>query len=131
MHGGKNNAANLYISPTLIKNVGWDSPIMQEEIFGPLLPILSYETIEEVVESLKSKEKPLAFYVFSENKTEINLLKTQCHFGGACINDTISHLLNNRLPFGGVGNSGMGGTMANLVLMLFLTARLLCTAVLA
>lgn len=107
-HGGQVDKKQRYIAPTLIDEVGWEQEIMKEEIFGPLLPILTYQGIEEVIKLIKSKEKPLALYVFSNEDSETDRVIKHCHFGGGCINDCLYHLTNTHLPFGGVGNSGMG-----------------------
>lgn len=106
--GGETDASKLYISPTIIEEPALDSPIMKEEIFGPLLPILTYETEAEIQNVISRYEKPLAFYVFSENKSFAKKLITTYSFGGGCINDTVVHFSNKRLPFGGVGHSGIG-----------------------
>ena len=108
VEGGDTDVDELYISPTIIDNVSWEDAIMKEEIFGPILPILTYNLFSEVLEIINMQEKPLALYLFSQNKKEIKTIQAHCYFGGGCINDTLSHLLNPRLPFGGVGNSGMG-----------------------
>ena len=108
VEGGEIDRDELYISPTITDNVSWEDAIMQEEIFGPILPILTYDSFPEVLERINKLEKPLAFYLFSQDKEEIKTVQTDCHFGGGCINDTLSHLLNHQLPFGGVGNSGIG-----------------------
>ncbi len=104
-YGGECDPKERYISPTIIDNVGAESKIMQEEIFGPLLPVMTFETIEEVYRYVNSHEKPLAFYYFGSRGKEV-LRNTSS--GGGCINDTIMHITNHKLPFGGVGNSGMG-----------------------
>lgn len=106
--GGKTNEAELYIEPTLIDGVTWDDPIMQEEIFGPLLPILTYDNLDEVIQVIKSRPQPLAFYLFTKNKENENKLLNQISFGDSCVNDCILHIANLNLPFGGVGLSGMG-----------------------
>jgi aldehyde dehydrogenase (NAD+) len=106
--GGETDAGKLYISPTLIEEPALDSPVMKEEIFGPILPILTYETESEIQNVISRYEKPLAFYVFSENKSFAKKLITTYSFGGGCINDTVVHFSNKRLPFGGVGHSGIG-----------------------
>jgi aldehyde dehydrogenase (NAD+) len=106
--GGETDASKLYISPTLIEEPALDSPVMKEEIFGPILPILTYETESEIQNVISRYEKPLAFYVFSENKSFAKKLITTYSFGGGCINDTVVHFSNKRLPFGGVGHSGIG-----------------------
>lgn len=96
------------IGPTLMSNVCWEDNIMQEEIFGPILPILHYEHIDQVIRLLQTKDKPLALYLFSNNKTTQQKILTNLSFGGGAINDTIMHVSNPHLPFGGVGQSGMG-----------------------
>jgi len=106
--GGETDASKLYISPTIIEEPALDSPVMKEEIFGPILPILTYETQAEIQNVIRRYEKPLAFYVFSENKSFAKKLITTYSFGGGCINDTVVHFSNKRLPFGGVGHSGIG-----------------------
>ncbi|WP_166925753.1 aldehyde dehydrogenase [Flavobacterium poyangense] len=108
LFGGETDANALYISPTLIEEPSLDSPVMKEEIFGPILPILTYETEEDIKNVISRYEKPLAFYVFSDNKSFARKLITTYSFGGGCINDTVVHFSNKRLPFGGVGHSGIG-----------------------
>lgn len=107
LHGGKTNIADKYIEPTLIDNLNPDDPIMQEEIFGPILPIFTFENIDEPINYINSNEKPLALYFFGTKKSANNILyKTSS--GGGCVNDTLLHIGNHKMPFGGVGNSGMG-----------------------
>ncbi|MWB96182.1 aldehyde dehydrogenase family protein [Flavobacterium sp. GA093] len=106
--GGEMNAETHYIAPTLIEEPNLDSPVMQEEIFGPILPILTYETEGDIANIIKRYEKPLAFYIFSDNPTFAKKLIKNYSFGGGCINDTVIHFSNKRLPFGGVGHSGIG-----------------------
>lgn len=96
------------LSPTILDNVTYDDLIMQEEIFGPILPVLEFNCLDEVINDLKQKEKPLALYLFSDDKKEINKVLKNLSFGGGCINDTIMHITTHDLPFGGVGRSGMG-----------------------
>ena len=96
------------IAPTILDNVHPDSPVMQEEIFGPILPLLTYHDIEDVITSIRSRPKPLALYLFSNCKTTQKRILQSLSFGGGCINDTIMHLASHHLPFGGVGESGMG-----------------------
>lgn len=108
IEGGKSDKGDFYISPTLLTNIDWESDIMQEEIFGPILPILPYQNISEIVELINKKPSPLACYLFTGKEDEKDLFIKQVTCGGMCINDTISHLLNPDLPFGGVGNSGIG-----------------------
>ena len=106
--GGDTDEAKLKIAPTVMDNITPADAVMQEEIFGPLLPIMEYTDIKEVKEYINSNPKPLAFYVFSSNKKQIDDLTTSCAFGGGCINDTIIHLATSNMGFGGVGESGMG-----------------------
>ena len=107
--GGDASPTSLQIAPTVMDNVTWDDTVMQEEIFGPIMPILTYESTEDVIRLLANKEKPLAFYIFAEDKQVIHQLTTRCRYGGGCINDTIIHLATSEMAFGGVGESGMGG----------------------
>lgn len=107
IQGGKTNVEDLKIEPTLI-DANWDDEIMKDEIFGPLLPIIGYESLDEVILKLKTIAKPLALYCFTQNKTVENKVLKEISFGGGCINETILHLTNPELPFGGVGYSGMG-----------------------
>ena len=106
--GGSYDRASLRIEPTILDNVNWDDPVMCEEIFGPILPVLSFDSCEELCNLLAPLEKPLAFYLFSENRSRINEITARCAFGGGCINDTIIHLATSEMGFGGVGESGMG-----------------------
>lgn len=106
--GGRTDKSELYIEPTIIDNVKWENPIMQEEIFGPIMPIIEYENLEEVIDKLHTLEKPLALYVFSKDKRTQRKILKEVSFGGGCINATVQHLGNINLPIGGVGNSGMG-----------------------
>ncbi len=108
LFGGQSNKETLYLAPTLLDEPKMDSLVMTEEIFGPILPILSYESKADIEKIISSYEKPLSLYLFSQNKSFIDEVLQKYSFGGGCINDTVIHLANNRLPFGGVGNSGMG-----------------------
>jgi len=107
-HGGGCNKKTLQIAPTLIDGIGWDAKIMETEIFGPILPVLTYSTMEEVAERVNAYPKPLAFYLFTNSKMTERYCLQQISFGGGCVNDTIVQLSVPRLPFGGVGESGMG-----------------------
>ncbi len=107
-YGGQINYGNRTIAPTLITNVDLESALMQEEIFGPLLPLIPYSTFQEAIAIISNKEKPLSAYLFTENKIEKKEWLAQLSFGGGCINDAIMHITNPNLPFGGVGQSGMG-----------------------
>lgn len=107
--GGYVDEAINYISPTVIDNCGWDDPAMKEEIFGPVLPVIVYKDLQaEVIDKVRAGEKPLSLYIFSKKRREIRSVLSQVSFGGGCVNDTVMHLGNENLPFGGVGNSGMG-----------------------
>lgn len=106
--GGKYDDSRRFIEPTLIDGVTLQSPIMREEIFGPMLPIISYNNLEECIEFIRNLEKPLALYLFTESKRTREKILSRCSFGGGCINDVILHMASPNLPFGGVGASGMG-----------------------
>lgn len=106
--GGKSDPETLRIEPTCITGVALDDPVMKEEIFGPILPIITYKTLDEAFSIVRSFEKPLATYVFSESKQVQQRVINELPFGGATINDVVIHLANNHMGFGGVGNSGMG-----------------------
>ncbi len=108
VHGGETNPETMQIAPTVIDNVTWDDAVMQEEIFGPIMPVLTYEKFEDVFEILHDKQKPLALYIFSENKSHIKAVTSRIRYGGGCVNDTIIHLATSEMGFGGVGESGMG-----------------------
>lgn len=107
-YGGNHKVEELYIAPTILHHVTWQDAIMEDEIFGPILPILSYKDLKETIHIINSKPKPLALYAFSENGKVIRDIINSTSSGGVSINDTVSHLVNPRLPFGGVGNAGMG-----------------------
>lgn len=107
-YGGDIDDKNLYIQPTILTNVRIDSPVMTDEIFGPILPVLEFEKIEEVIEFVNNREKPLALYYFSEDNKKIEHVLRNTTSGGVTINDTIIHVANSNLPFGGVGTSGIG-----------------------
>ncbi|MFT4983852.1 MAG: aldehyde dehydrogenase (NAD+) [Flavobacterium sp.] len=106
--GGQSNESDCYIAPTLINENDIDSLVMKDEIFGPLLPILEYSSDADIYTVVSKYEKPLSLYVFTENKIFAEKIIQNYSFGGGCINDTIIHFLNKRLPFGGVGHSGIG-----------------------
>jgi aldehyde dehydrogenase (NAD+) len=106
--GGKTDPQQRYISPTLLDQVSWEDPIMQEEIFGPILPILTYENLDEAVARVRTLPQPLSMYLFSDDPAVQGKLVEELPFGGGCINDTLVHFANPHLPFGGVGSSGMG-----------------------
>jgi aldehyde dehydrogenase (NAD+) len=108
IYGGVNNKNHLYLSPTIVDEPDLNSELMLEEIFGPILPIISYENNDKIFRIIKNLEKPLAFYVFSKNKDFINLMLNKFSFGGGVVNDTLIQFANINLPFGGIGASGMG-----------------------
>ncbi len=106
--GGQTDPAALRIAPTVLTQVSWDSPLMREEIFGPLLPVLPYRTLEEAMAQVASLPKPLALYLFSQSRETRRRVLTEIPFGGGCVNDVVVHMASCRMPFGGVGQSGMG-----------------------
>ena len=106
--GGQHDRTERFIAPTILRGVSENHPIMQDEIFGPLLPIMTYENFDEAISFIKKRNKPLALYLFTQNKDSEKKVLESVSFGGGCINDTVIHLANSELPFGGVGPSGMG-----------------------
>ncbi|MBE7050271.1 MAG: aldehyde dehydrogenase [Ruminococcaceae bacterium] len=106
--GGETDAKSLKIAPTVMTDVTFDDKVMQEEIFGPILPILTYEKTEDLYTNLMGGQKPLALYIFSEDRKNIKEITKKIPFGGGCINDTVIHLATSEMGFGGVGESGMG-----------------------
>lgn len=107
--GGRYDPSRLVIAPTLIDNITWEDPVMQEEIFGPILPSLEFDDLAGVISMMSSRPKPLALYLFTSNKENESRIMEGISFGGGCVNDTIIHLATPHMPFGGVGESGMGG----------------------
>ncbi|MEK4228530.1 aldehyde dehydrogenase [Solibacillus sp. FSL H8-0538] len=105
--GGTTDRDDLYIAPTIIENVSWNSPVMEDELFGPVLPVMSYEELPVAIHQVRQLPKPLAAYFFSENDKAIDYFLQELPFGGGCINDVITHVGNTHLPFGGVGPSGV------------------------
>lgn len=106
--GGRVNAKTQQIEPTVMDNVTWEDAVMGEEIFGPVLPVLTFESYDQIYQTLNDKAKPLAFYLFTENRKLMKEFTSRFNFGGGCINDCIIHLATNNLGFGGCGESGMG-----------------------
>ncbi|MFG6114429.1 aldehyde dehydrogenase [Halobacillus sp. MO56] len=106
--GGRSDRERLMIEPTVMDDISWDDPVMGEEIFGPILPVLTYENLSDAVEILQDHEKPLALYYFGKKEKDQKYVTETLSFGGGCINDTLYHIANPYLPFGGVGSSGMG-----------------------
>lgn len=108
-HGGGTDAASRRIAPTVITNVSPDSPVMRDEIFGPILPILAYDNLDEAIKSIQARPKPLALYLFTRSRAVEEKVLGEVSFGGGCVNDCVMHLTTPNMPFGGVGESGMGG----------------------
>lgn len=106
--GGNSNPETLQIAPTVMDNVTFEDAVMQEEIFGPIMPILTYDSLDEAIEKINSMAHPLALYIFTNNKAVAKKVTAECGFGGGCINDTIIHLATSAMGFGGFGESGMG-----------------------
>ncbi|MCK5782196.1 MAG: aldehyde dehydrogenase [Flavobacteriales bacterium] len=106
--GGETDKSDNYISPTILENVTFEDGVMQEEIFGPILPFIQFEDLDWAIKQVKDREKPLALYVFSSNSKTADKIFHEISFGGGMVNEAIMHLTNSNLPFGGVGNSGMG-----------------------
>ncbi len=106
--GGNTNQGTNQIEPTVMDNVTFDDPVMQEEIFGPIMPIITYDSLDEAINKINSMNHPLALYIFSSDKKNIKKVTSSCGFGGGCVNDTIIHLATSQMGFGGFGASGMG-----------------------
>lgn len=106
--GGGSNADTLQIEPTVLDGVTWEDKVMGQEIFGPVMPILTFDSINEVIETVNSREKPLALYIFARDKKVIRKITARCAYGGGCVNDVVIHLATSSMGFGGVGESGMG-----------------------
>ncbi len=107
--GGKAMEESNQIEPTILDHINWDSKIMAEEIFGPILPVIEYHNLDEMIKKINSRPKPLALYYFTTSKAREKKIINSISYGGGCINDTIMHLATSYMPFGGVGESGMGG----------------------
>jgi aldehyde dehydrogenase (NAD+) len=106
--GGEYNESERYISPTVLHDIDFSHPIMNDEVFGPILPVIAFDNITDTLQKIKSLPKPLACYIFTKNKKTKKNILNNISFGGGAINDTIMHISNPNLPFGGVGNSGIG-----------------------
>ena len=107
-YGGEADRSACRIQPTILENVGFDDAVMQQEIFGPVLPVLTYENLDEAIRSINDRPRPLALYIFSSDKSAIRRVQQRCRFGGGCVNDVVIHLATSSMGFGGVGESGMG-----------------------
>ncbi|MDR2473894.1 MAG: aldehyde dehydrogenase family protein [Tannerella sp.] len=108
VYGGQTDENDLFIAPTVIDSITLDSPVMQEEVFGPLMPILEYERLDDVINTLSKREKPLALYLYTTEQSTEDMVINGLSFGGGCVNTTLMHMINNNLPFGGIGASGYG-----------------------
>lgn len=106
--GGRSDAISRCIEPTIFLNASFDDPIMQEEIFGPILPIISYQKLDDIIYEIQKKPSPLALYLFTKDMEIKGKVFGSISFGGGCLNDVVMHLVNHKIPFGGVGNSGIG-----------------------
>lgn len=106
--GGRSDENDLYIEPTVLDDISWDDDIMKEEIFGPILPVMPFKDLASVIDVIKEKPTPLSLYIFSKSKEIQQQIIQEIPFGGGCINDTVTHLGNHNLPFGGLGQSGFG-----------------------
>lgn len=108
VHGGGINEHSLQIEPTILDRVTWNDPVMSEEIFGPVLPVITYDSIDHAIARINTMPHPLALYIFTSDKTLAKKVTTRCGFGGGCINDVVIHLATSEMGFGGFGESGMG-----------------------
>ncbi|WP_322923483.1 aldehyde dehydrogenase [Paenibacillus campi] len=106
--GGRSKRDELLIEPTLLDQVSWEAPIMQEEIFGPILPVIAYDELQPLLDEIVNRPKPLALYLFTQTEALIDEVLSTVSFGGGCVNETLSHMTSHYLPFGGVGESGIG-----------------------
>ncbi len=106
--GGKANRNERFISPTILKNISFEDEIMQDEIFGPILPVISFAKLDDAIKKVKERPKPLSCYIYSKNRKKIDQLLKEISFGGGAVNDSLMHISNSNLPFGGVGMSGIG-----------------------
>lgn len=108
IYGGKTDVTERYIAPTLLYPVDWDDPVMQDEIFGPILPIISYSDLDDAISKINNRPKPLALYMFLNDKVARKKIIRETSFGGGAVNNALMHIVTHFLPFGGVGSSGMG-----------------------
>jgi acyl-CoA reductase-like NAD-dependent aldehyde dehydrogenase len=108
VHGGQHDANDLYLAPTIVTDLPSDAPVMQEEVFGPILPVLEFDKFDDALELLRDRPTPLALYLFTNDRATQARVLAETRSGGVCFNDTITHILGKALPFGGLGESGMG-----------------------
>ena len=108
VYGGSTNADTLYIEPTVMSGIDWDDKVMKEEIFGPVLPLLTFRNLDEAISEAAKRDKSLAAYIFTSSKRKQEAMIRRLSFGGGCVNDVVMHLANENVPFGGVGASGIG-----------------------
>ncbi len=108
VHGGTHDAKDLFLAPTILEDVSPDAPVMQEEIFGPILPVLEFDKLDDALSLLRGRPTPLAFYIFTSNRAAEARVLAEARSGGACVNDVVSHMIGTGLPFGGLGESGLG-----------------------
>jgi aldehyde dehydrogenase (NAD+) len=107
--GGNDDQGTLQIAPTILDDVSWDAPVMQEEIFGPVMPVIEFDDLSAALGQVRARPRPLALYIFTKSSRNEQLVLNGVSFGGGCVNDTVVHLATSHMPFGGVGDSGMGG----------------------
>jgi aldehyde dehydrogenase (NAD+) len=122
-YGGKTNEASLYIEPAILENISMNDDVMKEEIFGPVLPVLSFTTTEEAMQIVQQNENPLAFYLFTKDKNKEEEWIKKIPFGGGCINNSVWHFANSNFPFGGIGNSGIGAYHGKNTFLVFTHAK--------
>ncbi len=122
-YGGKHDEASLYIEPTILTNISVNNTVMKEEIFGPILPVLSFSNMDEAMEMVKQNENPLSFYLFTKNKKTEKEWIRKVPFGGGCVNNTVWQFANKKMPFGGIGNSGIGSYHGKKTFELFSHAK--------
>ena len=118
-YGGRSDKENLFIEPTILTNISMSDSVMKEEIFGPIIPVLSFNTTEDAMKIVAQNENPLAFYLFTKNETTKEDWIQKVPFGGGCINNTVSHFANEHFPFGGIGNSGIGAYHGKITFQVF------------
>ena len=121
-YGGQTDAAKRYIAPTVLRDVTFDDTIMKDEIFGPILPVLTYTNLDSAIQKVLEQPKPLSAYVFTASKKNKKKVLQQLSFGGGMVNDAVMHVTNSNMPFGGVGTSGIGSYHGKIWIQLFFTS---------